>query len=204
MPAIFSMSDRDAMRRRMIEAGWACLLERGYRGTRVEDITRQAGIAQGTFYGFFSSKAEFVAEMVAENRRELLSRLGGMLGESGEAPGRDELGRWMREVWHSDRSIFRCIGMRDYRRIRELLPDDLVLGPELEGGALERIARSVRARGASSDPRLAAALQRVCAIMLLEREEIDPDVLERAVDALVEDTLDALYGPAGEKGGEAR
>ena len=40
--------------------------------------------------------------------------------------------------------------------------------------------------------------------MLLEREEIDPDVLERAVDALVEDALDALYGPAGERGGETR
>ena len=41
-------------------------------------------------------------------------------------------------------------------------------------------------------------------VLTFEREEIDPDVLERAVDALVEDALDALYGPAGERGGETR
>ncbi|WP_275886723.1 hypothetical protein [Thermophilibacter mediterraneus] len=40
--------------------------------------------------------------------------------------------------------------------------------------------------------------------MLLSRDEFEPGVLERVVDALIDDTLDALYGPADAKGDDAR
>lgn len=106
MPAIFSTSDRDELRRRMMDAGWRCLLERGYR-------------ARGS------------------------------------------------------RASLR----------------------ELAGPAADGVRR---------DLGLAAALQRSLAVVLLSRDEFEPGVLERVVDALIDDTLDALYGPADAKGDDAR
>ena len=110
----------------------------------------------------------------------------------------------MRSVWHSERVVFRCIGARDYQRICELLPDEVCLGPELEGSLLDEIGRAVRDAGGTSDPQLASALQRTCALTLLARDQFEPEVLERTVDALIEVTLDALYGRGdeGERGGE--
>lgn len=203
MPAIFSTSDRDELRRHMMDAGWRCLLERGYRGTRIEDVAREARIGQGTFYGFFTSKAQFVAEMVAQNRRELFARLERARADAGGELGRDALGEWMREVWHSERTVFRCIDVRDYRRIRDLLPDDVVLGPELGRASLSELVGPAP-DGVRRDLGLAAALQRSLAVVLLSRDEFEPGVLERVVDALVDDTLDALYGPGDAKGDDAR
>ena len=102
------------------------------------------------------------------------------------------------------RVVFRCIGARDYQRICELLPDEVCLGPELEGSLLDEIGRAVRDAGGTSDPQLASALQRTCALTLLARDQFEPEVLERTVDALIEATLDALYGRGdeGERGGE--
>ena len=106
MPAIFSTSDRDELRRRLMDAGWRCLLERGYRGTRIEGVVRE------------------------------------------------------------------------------------LAGPAADGDR--------------RDLGLAAALQRSLAVVLLSRDEFEPGVLERVVDALIDDTLDALYGPADAKGDDAR
>ena len=200
MPAIFTDEEREALRRTMLDAGWRCLLERGYRATRVEDVAREAGIAPGTFYGFFKSKSEFVAEMVAENRRALMEELHDMTvraKRSGGAPGRDELDAWMRAAWHSDRAIFRCVDDADFRKIRRALPGDVSMGPELAGGMLASVAEAVRAAGGEPDAELAASLQRVCALTLLARDEFAPAALERTVDALIDATLDALYGRSG-------
>ena len=198
MQAIFSDKDRGELRRKMLDAGWECLLARGYRATKVEDIAREAGIAPGTFYGFFKSKGEFVAQMVAENRRALMADLEAAIERAGGRLGRGGLRAWVRAAWHGERAIFRFIGAADYRKIRENLPEDVCMGPELAGGLLGRVAGSLDGGLPSPDVELAAALQRVCAMTLLERGELDPGVVERTVDALVEATLDALYGREGE------
>ena len=50
MPAIFSTSYRDELRRRMMDAGWGCLLERGYRGTRIEGVAARARGLSAVFH----------------------------------------------------------------------------------------------------------------------------------------------------------
>lgn len=200
MPAIFTDVDRDALRRTMLDVGWSCLLERGYRATRVEDIARAAGIAPGTFYGFFPSKGAFVAQMVAENRRALMDSLDGLIESANGVPARLELRRWMRNAWHGKRAIFRYIDVADYRKVRATLPDDVHMGPELVGATLEKIATGLADAGLKPDAELASSLQRVCALTLLAREELAPAALERTVDALIEATLDALYGRTASEG----
>lgn len=207
MPAIFTDEEREGLRRTMLDAGWTCLLEHGYRATRVEDIAREAGIAPGTFYGFFASKGEFVAEMVAENRRALMEELFVLVSErrrEGAAPSREELDSWMRGAWHSDRAIFRCVDAVDFRKIRRALPDDVCMGPELAGSVLASVAEAIGATGGAPDVELAASLQRVCALTLLARQDFEPEVLERTVDALIGATLDALYGRPGEGCGQGQ
>lgn len=202
MPAIFTPSDKEGLRRRMLDAGWSCLLARGYRAMRIEDIAQEAGIAASTFYGFFSSKTAFVTEMVAENRRELVGALERELARAERGGERAVLERWMREVWHGERCIFRCLSRQDFQRIRAGLPDDVVMGPEMSGGALERLLERSVGEARDADLELAESLQRVCAVTLLARDAFTAEELERAVDALIDMTLDALFGTRHGRGEE--
>ena len=70
-----------------------------------------------------------------------------------------------------------------------------IIATMLQGGA--SVAEAVRAAGGEPDAELAASLQRVCALTLLARDEFAPAALERTVDALIDATLDALYGKPG-------
>lgn len=58
-------------RQLLLAAAEAAFGTRGYFETSVTDITRQAGVAQGTFYVYFSSKRALFAELVRERSRDL-------------------------------------------------------------------------------------------------------------------------------------
>ena len=66
-------------KRRILEAAEAVFLEHGYQGASVSRITERAGVGQGTFYLYYSSKEQLFMEIfIDENtrmKRELLDKL---------------------------------------------------------------------------------------------------------------------------------
>jgi AcrR family transcriptional regulator len=49
-----------------MEAGMAVFAEKGYHRTKVSDIVRKAGVAQGTFYLYFDSKKSLFLTLLDE------------------------------------------------------------------------------------------------------------------------------------------
>ncbi|RAL22598.1 TetR/AcrR family transcriptional regulator [Thermoflavimicrobium daqui] len=71
----FSERERDYIRQKLIQEGKKLFEAFGLRKTSIEDLTKAAGIAQGTFYSFFNSKEELYFEIVEveeENIRQTL------------------------------------------------------------------------------------------------------------------------------------
>src|SRR5579884_696924 len=56
----------EATRRRILDAAEVVFGEQGYYGASVAEITRRAGVAQGTFYIYFHSKREIFIELVED------------------------------------------------------------------------------------------------------------------------------------------
>jgi AcrR family transcriptional regulator len=61
----------EATRRRILDAAEAVFGEMGYYEASIAEITRRAGVAQGTFYIYFPSKHEVFAEVVEDMGRRL-------------------------------------------------------------------------------------------------------------------------------------
>src|SRR5215831_17898409 len=55
---------RDERRQQLIDAAREVFTHKGYHATTVDDITRAAGVAKGTFYLYFSEKREVFYEVV--------------------------------------------------------------------------------------------------------------------------------------------
>jgi len=64
-------------KRRIMAAPRKVLEERGYQGTRIEDIATAAGVAKGTLYVYFEDKKDLIMavmrEEMTDGQRELLS-----------------------------------------------------------------------------------------------------------------------------------
>lgn len=79
-----------AVRARILAAGRAVVGADGLVAARVEEITRAAGIAKGTFYLYFESKEDLVRALVDEAFHELDAAC--------EAVGREDGADWDRRV----------------------------------------------------------------------------------------------------------
>src|SRR5690349_14847323 len=56
----------DRRRTQILDAAARVLADRGYHRTTVRDIAREAGIADGTIYLYFSSKQELLLALIAQ------------------------------------------------------------------------------------------------------------------------------------------
>jgi AcrR family transcriptional regulator len=85
---------RDENRRRrtqdLVDAGLALFLEHGLEAVTIDDITRRAGIAKGSFYRYFEDKADLVDAVVAPMAGEFRSALRRCALALGKADGAPE------------------------------------------------------------------------------------------------------------------
>src|ERR1017187_10880471 len=62
----------DDTRSRLMEAAWRSFAERGYDGTRIAEIAREAGLSSGAIYAHYESKAELLlASLQARTKGEI-------------------------------------------------------------------------------------------------------------------------------------
>jgi AcrR family transcriptional regulator len=141
-------------RRELLDAGRRLFGDKGLYESRIEDLTRRAGIAKGTIYGYFANKDRLMEAVVASGLRDLLShvRAGAQRGRTRtEVMARVaeahlsffEQNPDLLRILHQVRGLL-MFNRPEGRRLRPLLVEYLAgLGPLL----------AVRERGARTRPR---------------------------------------------------
>lgn len=194
MPAIFTQENKDELYRGMIEAGWDQLVESGVRSLRVERVARAVGIAKGTFYSFFPSKGAFIYAMLMENRQRGVDELEAACRERGARLDRADMRAWLRRTWHAERNIFRIATADDYAYLVRSFPPERSFDPVTDERLVRWIVDEAAAVRPGVRPHAVANLQIALAVTLLNRGHLHADELETTVDALIEATLDELFG----------
>jgi AcrR family transcriptional regulator len=72
MPKAFSEDEKVRVRETLMRVGMARFQREGVRAARIDDLSRDAGIAKGSFYAFFPSKEELFMAIVEQ--REAMHR----------------------------------------------------------------------------------------------------------------------------------
>lgn len=99
------------MRERLLAAAGSVFAERGYGATRISDITREAGTAQGNFYRHFQNKNDALLAVLTPVLDELLERTGPPPGLSGRVDAEDLVAwntAWFR-TYASHRRLYRVV-----------------------------------------------------------------------------------------------
>ena len=85
---------RERKRRRIIAGATELFIERGYRRTNVESIARRAGVAKGTVYLYFNTKAEILLHAIIFEKKRYLEKLKPILQP--EVEPRERLRKWLK------------------------------------------------------------------------------------------------------------
>ena len=69
------VKEAEVRREELLSVATDLFIDRGYERTSIERITTQAGVAKGTFYLYFESKQDLLAQIVEAYGDELLNQL---------------------------------------------------------------------------------------------------------------------------------
>jgi AcrR family transcriptional regulator len=119
----------EATKRRILDAAEAVFGEQGYYEASVSEITRRAGVAQGTFYIYFHTKREIFIELIEDMGRRLRAALGSAIAE---APNRLEAER------RGFAAFFQFVA--EHRRIYRIIQEAERVAPEAAHDYYRRIS----------------------------------------------------------------
>lgn len=73
---------KKATRARLVEASLACFSENGYDRVTIDEITRRAGVAKGTFFNYFRSKVDVLLQVGAVQEEWMVAEIARLQRES--------------------------------------------------------------------------------------------------------------------------
>jgi AcrR family transcriptional regulator len=117
---------REETQQALLEAGEQVFAEQGVRGTRIEDISKRAGVAVGTLYNYFEDREQLFAALMTRRREELVRTL-------------DEVSQAARgKSWHAEfEDVLRATltHLEHHRRFFAILAQGEPLAPRRAEGA---------------------------------------------------------------------
>lgn len=119
---VFTEEERAEYREKMLDAGFDLLKQYGMTHMSVAKITEAAGIGVSTFYNFFSSKEEYVYEVLQYRRRKIPELIQIALNGKKKA-GPAETRTYLKMMIDERYSVFPSLTPEDEKRLLEMLPE---------------------------------------------------------------------------------
>lgn len=121
---VFTEEERAEYREKMLDAGFDLLKQYGMTHMSVAKITEAAGIGVSTFYNFFSSKEEYVYEVLQYRRRKIPELIRIALNGK-EKVGPAETRTYLKMMIDERYSVFPSLTPEDEKRLLEMLPEQV-------------------------------------------------------------------------------
>jgi TetR/AcrR family transcriptional regulator, cholesterol catabolism regulator len=117
----------ETSRRRILDSARSVFFEQGFEAASIDEMARRAGIAKGTVYRYFESKAELYIAVLVENADHFVQRMQATV-ERGLAPDEQlrAIGRFYRRHYTEHPEYFRIFWAVENQRLIGDVPEDLL------------------------------------------------------------------------------
>lgn len=196
---VFNEEEKEKLRRKMLEEGFPLLKQYGVTHMSVSKITDAAGIGTSTFYNFWKSKEEYLADLIFYHRQKMLPVLIPEDVRLGKRKlGREDAKRYLYAVVDKEISIYPHLTLEDeakiFRNTDEFKPD-IEKETAITAGLLQHL------EGVRSDVNfgVVANLSKILVITAESREELHESAYDATLEALIEAILNQIFVKRGLK-----
>ncbi len=196
MPKTFTEKEKEIIRNTLIQSGKELFSKYGLKKTSITELTKAAGIAQGTFYNFFDSKEELYFEILGLeqfNSEQFLEDIVKSSRSSKESIRKVIKGVF--ELFESNPLMRRLYESRDYELIvRKISPE------KLENHQMEDTVRVLNLimdmkqenEVIDTQPEVISGLLRAIIMLYFHQDEIGRDIYPEVIDLLADIVADGL------------
>jgi len=124
MPKAFSEHEREIVNAAMLDVGAALLRQKGIRQVTIEDITKGANIAKGSFYSFYDSREELFWDIIKREEQQLIEQI--MVVSAEDIGIKTKVKKIFYDLFLEDGCIVYYLPQTDIEYITRKLPPDLI------------------------------------------------------------------------------
>ncbi|MGI5946117.1 MAG: TetR/AcrR family transcriptional regulator [Lachnospiraceae bacterium] len=193
MPKVaYSEEERADIRKNLIAAGLELMAKQGIQHTTIQQIYERVGISRTFFYTFFSTKEEFVVEMLYVQQPKIIAYTEKLMHDP-NLSWRDAVKEFLLSCCYGEKSGIAVLTIEEQQLIfRRLSKDQERIFREKQRCLFGKILESF---GIKAEPERIAVFTNLCLTVLVIRKAI-PDTLPlfvpEAADKTVEIQIDAI------------
>ena len=193
MPKVaYSEEERADIRKNLIAAGLDLMAKQGIQHTTIQQIYERVGISRTFFYTFFSTKEEFVVEMLYVQQPKIIAYTETLMSDP-NLSWRDAVKKFLHSCCYGEKNGIAVLTIEEQQLIfRRLSKDQEQIFREKQRCLFGNILESF---GIKEEPERIAVLTNLCLTVHVIRRAI-PDTLPlfvpEAADKTIEIQIDAI------------
>lgn len=123
-----SRAERKAQsRRRILDAAREVFFRDGFMAANLDEVAEKAGVAKGTLYRYFDSKADLYVAVLADNGRVFTDKMREAVSEPGEVVAQlERMAQFYLEHWTRHRDYFQIFWAIDNQSVIGDLPQSVL------------------------------------------------------------------------------
>lgn len=193
MPKVYSEEKRLEIREQLMKTGVGLIRKYGMKRMSIENLTKEVGIAQGTFYNFFKSKEIFVCEIASAYQGKIDHQVEGIVRVKGGLDREDVRAFYRKTFLEDEESIFRFLSREDIQTIVTRLPSGYLSQISNGKESIMKMAEKVRGAKASYDIDLIFNWIQILNLAVENKDLLSGAAFERTINQIIDHLLDEIF-----------
>ncbi|MDD3394987.1 MAG: TetR/AcrR family transcriptional regulator [Anaerotignum sp.] len=173
------------LKKQMLEVGFALIREYGVTHASVDKVTESVGIGRTTFYNFFTTKEQFLVEVMQYQREKGKSYLLQIL-KGREKMTVPEAKEYLRYLMTGEETIYQYMTVEESDHISKTIPDAFLPNLEKETRTINGIVSHMEGVKENLEYGIIANLMKTLAVMQTEKEVFHEKEFRKTLDAVLE------------------
>lgn len=188
MPVIFTPEQREELKQQIKQTALQTFETRGIRKTTIAELAKSVGIAKGTFYNFYKSKGQLVAEIMEDFDAASQAELERKLEGAGKLPLEKFLPIYQ-NLFRPETAVSFHLSGDDIQWMMETLETKKFFDPQRAKEAAQIVLRHVDDIREDVDYGYIVNFVKIINMVIENRQAFCQDALERNLQALFDQML---------------
>lgn len=189
---VFTEEEKKEIKEKMFEAGLTLIKQNGLTHTSVEKITDFAGIGKSTFYNFYTSKEEFVMDLISYERNKGMQMIREKLNGRPKLTV-EESKELIRMIIYSQDSIYQYLNEEDVQKLYPAMQKKGMIKSDLDSEVPAYLLSIFEDVKSDADPRIFLNYIRILALAVSQKDALRQDVLEQTLELMFEKLFSYLF-----------
>lgn len=193
MPKIYSNEKREEITNQLMIVGLELIKQHGLKKMSIQALTKRVGIAQGTFYNFFSSKEMLVYALADSYQQSINKQLEEIIQAKGYLERND-----LRELYacmflKDEHNVYRFLTREDLQNLSLMSPSDCLYKITNIKAAMEKNLLRVSEKKEQYDLDAVINWVQLMNLTIQNKDLLVAAGIEKIILQLIENMLDELF-----------